>query len=59
MNYKLSLKSHLYSIKIIEKMTFKEYLRNVNNLIGQLVRLRVIIPNKEWVDKILISLSTS
>jgi hypothetical protein len=50
MNRRLSLKSQLYSLKMTERMTIEEHLRNVSSLTGQLVNIGFAIPDEELVD---------
>jgi hypothetical protein len=50
LNRRLSLKSQLYSLKMTERMTIEEHLRNVSSLTGQLVNIGFAIPDEELVD---------
>jgi hypothetical protein len=59
MNRRLSLKSQLYNLNMIEKLSIEEHLRHVNSLIGQLANRGITITDDELVDRVLTSLPTS
>jgi hypothetical protein len=59
MNRRLSLKSQLYSLKMTEKMTIEEHLRNVSSLTSQLANIGITIPNEELINRVLTSLPSS
>jgi hypothetical protein len=59
MNRRLSLKSQLYSLKMIEKMSIEEHLHNVSSLTRQLANIGITISDEEIVDRVLTSLPSS
>jgi hypothetical protein len=59
MSIRLTLKSQLYSLKMTEKMSIDEHLRNISSLTGQLANTGVIVPDNELVDQALTSVSPS
>ena len=59
MNRRMTLKSQLYSLKMSEKSTVEEHLRNVSSLLAQLANIGTLIPDEEIVDRVLTSLPAS
>jgi hypothetical protein len=59
MNRRMSIKSQLYNLKMTEKTTIEEHLRNVSSLIAQLANIGTIVADEELVDRVLTSLPSS
>ena len=59
MNRRMSIKSQLYNLKMLEKTTIEEHLCTVSSLIAQLANIGTIVPDEELVDRVLTSLPPS
>jgi hypothetical protein len=50
------LKQQLYNLKMSEKTTIDEHLRNISSLASQLANIGIVVANDELVDLILTNL---
>lgn len=58
-NRRLALKSQLYNLRMTEKQSVEEHLRNISTLVAQLANIDAIIPDEDLIDRILMSLPDS
>jgi hypothetical protein len=55
-NRRLTLKQQLYSLRMSERTTIDEHLRNIGSLTTQLANIGIVIADDELVDLVLTSL---
>ncbi len=58
-NRRLALKNQLYNLRMSDKQSAEEHLRNFNAIVAQLANINTTLEDDELIDRLLMSLPNS